>query len=132
MHSFRPLNAYKQDHTNEMHTGRSQTHSSQGSRCCCLLRNWWLSAGCVLCPPTTSITLRQKQGGERCALLMLSVIVVTVEGQRGSRVSKFETLTSYSLHAVFLIYVPKNCFCKSLSVFYMTLILIATLIMLAA
>lgn len=30
-----------------------------------LLRSWRLSAGCVLSPPTTSITLRQKQGGEQ-------------------------------------------------------------------
>lgn len=57
-----PLSNFLSTH---MYTCCSLTLSDHGRRWSFLLRSWRLSAGCVLSPPTTSITLRQKQGGEQ-------------------------------------------------------------------
>lgn len=57
-----PLSNFLSTH---MYTCCLLTLSDHGRRWSFLLRSWRLSAGCVLSPPTTSITLRQKQGGEQ-------------------------------------------------------------------
>lgn len=68
------------------------------------LRSWWLSAGRVPSPPTTSITLRQKQGGEQrtCSggpLQKKNLPHTLLSGRMWLllRVSKFVILTSCTL-----------------------------------
>ena len=95
---------------NEIHTCSSVTLSSQRSRWCFLLRSSWPSAGRVPFPPTTSITLRQKQGGEqntcsRGPLLKKKIsLVLCSQGGCGyfqgtATVSTFVILTSHTLHS---------------------------------
>lgn len=102
------LNTYTHD-PKMKYTHEPYWHSAaKRSRWCFLLRSWWLSAGRVPSPPTTSITLRQRQGGEQKTSIgghapkKISLVLRSLggcgyfQGTSHSRVSKFVIITSHT------------------------------------
>lgn len=104
------------------YTHEAHWHSAAKiSRWRSLLRSWWLSAGRMLSPPTTSITLRQKQGGEQktCSGGPLQKKSPSHSALREDVVTfkSFQICNPYIMHSARLLFwidVPDNLFFKKL------------------